>query len=407
MGVEEDNRHFFDGVVIVGGGIGGLATALALHRLGIKSMVTEAGSSLRASGAALNLWTNAWKALHSLGIDHHLRPTHPPLKGSRMVCVEDELDRETSYRNHEVRCVKRSVLLETMAAALPSGVIRFNSKVVDVFTNKDSDFPTIKLADGTCITAKVLIGCDGVNSVVSRWLGIQPARHLGRSTSRGLSTYPLGHGFEPKLYINLENGVRTGYIPINDKDVFWFLNRKTLPGDLETAQDPKLIIQQTLDLLEDFPEEYHDIVRRTLADSPTLAPVKFRWPWTVLFGRISKGPVTIAGDAMHAMTPYIGQGGCSTLEDAVILARCLAEVMTGENGSKDEGKERIEEALNKYINQRRWRVVMLMIKSYMTGLLQPGSGRFIRFLREKIMTKVSGDVLAHAHYDCGSLQIPI
>ncbi|KAH9305048.1 hypothetical protein KI387_009452, partial [Taxus chinensis] len=227
--IEADNHKCveFEGVVIAGGGIGGLATALALHRVGLESLVLEQGSSLRATGAALNLWTNAWKALEALGIADELRTRHIRLQGSRMVSVEDGLDKEVSFRNHEVRCVKRGVLIETLAEALPSRVIRFNSRVVAVLTNSNSGFPTIELEDGTYIKAKVLIGCDGVNSIVSHWLGIQSARLLGRSTSRGLSIYPQGHKFEPRLYINLKNGVRAGYIPINDTDVFWFLNRKS------------------------------------------------------------------------------------------------------------------------------------------------------------------------------------
>eukprot|EP00253_Pinus_taeda_P007992 PITA_07992 len=198
--------------------------------------------------------------------------------------------------------------------------------------------------------------------------------------------------------------MRAGYIPINDADVFWFLNRKSRLQDSEIAQEPKLIIQEALDLLKDFPEEYHDIVKRTLPDTPSLTPLRGRCPWAVLFGTFSKGTVTIARDAMHAMTPYIGQGGCSTLEDAVVLVRCLAEGLNGKLiTSANEERKRIEQALKKYVEERRWRVFMLMTKSYITGSSQPGLGKFAKFLREKIMTKVPGDALSHVEYDCGGL----
>eukprot|EP00253_Pinus_taeda_P019455 PITA_19455 len=198
--------------------------------------------------------------------------------------------------------------------------------------------------------------------------------------------------------------MRAGYIPINDADVFWFFNRKSRLQDSEIAQGPKLIIQEALDLLRDFPEEYHDIVKRTLPDTPSLTPLRGRCPWAVLFGTLSKGTVTIARDAMHAMTPYIGQGGCSTLEDAVVLVICLAEGMNGKLiTSANEERKRLEQALRKYVEERRWRVFMLMTKSYITGLSQPGSGKFAKFLREKIMTKMHGDALSHVEYDCGGL----
>eukprot|EP00253_Pinus_taeda_P015123 PITA_15123 len=198
--------------------------------------------------------------------------------------------------------------------------------------------------------------------------------------------------------------MRAGYIPINDTNVFWFLNRKSCLQDSEIAQEPKLIIQEALDLLGDFPEEYHDIVKRTLLDTPSLTPLRGRCTWEVLFGTLSKGTVTIAGDAMHAMTPYIGQGGCSTLEDPIVLVRCLAEELNGKLiNSANEERKRIEQALKKYVEERRWRVFMLMTKSYITGLSQPGSRKFAKFLREKIMTKVPGDALSHAEYDCGGI----
>lgn len=161
---EDANSLVFEGVVIVGGGIAGLSTALALHRVGLKSLVLERGSTLRTTGAALNLWTNAWKALHALGVADDLRATHFRLEGSQMICLEDEMNKQIPYRvpgkrDHEVRCVKRGVLLETLAAALPAGTIRYKSKVVDIFTDSSNhDFPTIMLEDGTYIKAKDVMG---------------------------------------------------------------------------------------------------------------------------------------------------------------------------------------------------------------------------------------------------------
>eukprot|EP00253_Pinus_taeda_P036080 PITA_36080 len=178
--------------------------------------------------------------------------------------------------------------------------------------------------------------------------------------------------------------MRAGYIPINDADVFWFLNRKSRLQDSEIAQEPKLTIQEALDLLRYFPEEYHDIVKRTLPDTPSLTPLRGRCPWAVLFGTLSKGTVTIAGDAMHAMTPYIGQGGCSTLEDAVVLVRCLAEGLNGKLiTSTNEERKRIEQALKKYVEERRWRVFMLMTKSYIKDYRNQDQENLLNFLERK------------------------
>ncbi|MED6213592.1 hypothetical protein PIB30_094905, partial [Stylosanthes scabra] len=73
--VEED-------IVIVGAGIAGLTTALGLHRLGIPSLVLESSDKLRATGFALTIWNNAWKALEAVGVAHTLRPKHLQLEGN-------------------------------------------------------------------------------------------------------------------------------------------------------------------------------------------------------------------------------------------------------------------------------------------------------------------------------------
>jgi 2-polyprenyl-6-methoxyphenol hydroxylase-like FAD-dependent oxidoreductase len=98
-------------------------------------------------------------------------------------------------------------------------------------------------------------------------------------------------------------------------------------------------------LAKDLPSEFQTIVEHT--DLPTLSwvPLLFREPWNVAFGKAQNGCVTVAGDAMHPMTPDLAQGGCSALEDAVILARCISQAhSTGTNDNKW-----LEKALKRYI----------------------------------------------------------
>uniref|UniRef100_A0A2N9HSY5 FAD-binding domain-containing protein n=1 Tax=Fagus sylvatica TaxID=28930 RepID=A0A2N9HSY5_FAGSY len=89
------------------------------------------------------------------------------------------------------------------------------------------------------------------------------------------------------------------------------------------------------------------------------SPLRYRHPWELLWGNISKGNVCVTGDALHPMTPDIGQGGCAALEDGVILARCLTEALlkeqsgeTKEKGDKErEEYKRVEMELKKYAKQ--------------------------------------------------------
>ncbi|GLJ23955.1 hypothetical protein SUGI_0455400 [Cryptomeria japonica] len=343
------------GIVIVGGGIAGLATAVALHRFGLKSLVLERADSLRTTGAALTLMTNAWRALDYLGVAKSIRRKHRQLQKARVTSISSGLTKEISYSscgksgNHEVRTVQRSVLLGTLAEELPPDTIRFNSKVVSIQQSESSSLIAIQLRDGALIKAKVLIGCDGVNSVIAEWLGLPPRSLSGRSAIRGLATYPEGHNFEAKVQQYWGETLRAGFVPYNDKDVYWFTTQTSHPNDSEISQDPKKILEFAVEKLGRFPEPMVDIVKKSQIDTLTLAPLSLRWPWQVLPGQLSKGNVCVVGDAMHPMTPDLGQGGGATLEDAVVLGRCPGKAMTATDGLEDD--KRIEEALNKFVEE--------------------------------------------------------
>uniref|UniRef100_A0A0C9S1E9 TSA: Wollemia nobilis Ref_Wollemi_Transcript_25519_1577 transcribed RNA sequence n=1 Tax=Wollemia nobilis TaxID=56998 RepID=A0A0C9S1E9_9CONI len=399
----------FEGIVIVGGGIGGLSTALALHRFGLRSLVLERAETLRTTGAALTLMTNAWRALHYLGVADSIRRQHPQLQGAQVTSIPSGFTKELSHTgpgkcgNHELRAVQRSILLGTLAKELPAGTIRFNSKVVSIQQCENSSLKTIQLRDGAKIKAKVLIGCDGVNSVVAEWIGLQAPSLSGRSAIRGLATFPEGHKFENKVVQYWGDNLRVGFVPCNDKDVYWFITQKSHPHDSDIAHDPERILEFSVEKLGDFPEPIIDIVKKSQIDTLTLAPLCLRWPWAMLLGKLSKENVCVVGDAMHPMTPDLGQGGGATLEDAVVLGRCLGKALTAMNGLED--KKGIEEALNNFVEERRWRAFWLISGAYLTGLVQQGYGGVImRFIRDKFLAKkLSENILNQADFDCGEL----
>lgn len=75
--------------------------------------------------------------------------------------------------------------------------------------------------------------------------------------------------------------------------------------------------------------EFKAVIEKTDMDGFLASPFRYRPPWEVLWGNISKGNVCVAGDALHPMTPDIGQGASSALEEGVVLARCLGEAILG------------------------------------------------------------------------------
>jgi len=172
---------------------------------------------------------------------------------------------------------------------------------------------------------------------------------------------------------------------------------------MEKEADPEMIQREVMeDLAKDFPPLFLDIVKHSDLSSLTWAPLMFRYPWDILLGNLARSNITVAGDAMHPMTPDLGQGGCSALEDAVVLGRHL-----GDSISK-HGKlvtQYVGLAIGRYAKERRLRAATLVTASYLSGWLQEdGSSRIMRFLRVVfyglLLARVVNGITEH---DCGKL----
>lgn len=153
-------------------------------------------------------------------------------------------------------------------------------------------------------------------------------------------------------------------------------------------------------------EETLELIRRSEIGKVISTPLKYRSPFSLLFAKITDDNVCVAGDALHATTPDIGQGGCMALEDSVVLARCLSEAII-ESKSKSGGDaeyERIQGALEKYAKERRWRSIKLIALSYMVGFIQQSANPFVSFLRERLLTGIIANIYINFPiYDCGKL----
>ncbi|KAJ6299003.1 hypothetical protein OIU76_020054 [Salix suchowensis] len=343
--------EMMEDVVIVGAGIAGLATAVALKRVGVRALVLERSQGIRATGAALSLFPNAWLALDALGVSHKLTRSYDPL----------------------LKTVHRKALLEALAEELPTDTIRFSSKLAAIESQEQgggASIAVVHLEDGTAIKSKVLIGCDGVHSVVARWLGLAEPVHSGRSAVRSLAVFPQGHGLkhEVQQFVDQQDK-RAGFVPLNDSEFYWFL---TCKGENMTGE-PEQIQREVLEkYAENFPSIYLDVVRHADLSTITWAPLMYRHPWRIIFGNLNKGNITVAGDAMHPMTPDLGQGGGSSLEDAV---------------------------------ERRWRGALLVTGSYFSGWIQQGGAKWWeKFLRDRLFFKyIFGFLAGLAYYNCGNL----
>ncbi|GJN27647.1 hypothetical protein PR202_gb15688 [Eleusine coracana subsp. coracana] len=439
-------------VVVAGGGIAGLATALALRRAGVARdvVVLERHAELRATGAALTIFPNGWFALRALGVGHKLTSRYDAYETSKVTNLDSGATQVFRFAGNkawsQIEAGRQKGAAAALAEELPPGTIRFSSKIVSIDTEPaaaagSSETAVVRLDDGTVIRAKVLIGCDGVHSVVARWMGMSEPVSSGRSAVRGLSVFSDGHGLKRELRQFLSEGLRAGMVPISDTEIYWFLVNNTVPAgkpplhahmpfvqktnevskkktttgivvsyrkclanmkftEKEAAGNPiKTLHEVTENLASHMPEEYLDVVRHSDHNQLSWAPLLYRNPWSLLTGKASRGAVTVAGDAFHPMTPDMAQGGCSALEDAIVLARALARAATPAEG------------IAAYVAERRWRVTWMVAGAYLSGWVQQGGtnvtgvrGYMVKWFRDWIFYRFVFPRLADTMwFNCGDL----
>ncbi|WCJ25800.1 FAD/NAD(P)-binding oxidoreductase family protein [Euphorbia peplus] len=388
-------------IVIVGAGIAGLATAVSLDRLGIGSVVVEQGESLRSGGTSLTLFKNGWRVLDAIGVGSELRAQFVEIEG--MVLKSDDGREIRSFRfkdedpSQEVRAVERSVLLKTLANQLPPESIRFSSGLQNIETTENGE-TLLTFVNGTQILAKIVIGCDGIQSQVAKWMGFSEPKYAGHCAFRGLGFYPNGQPFEPRVNYVYGRGIRAGYVPVSSTKVYWFIciNSQSPGPKIIDASELK---NQARELARNWPSELLDLIETTPDDTVSKTPLGDRWLWPGVSPPASRGRVVLVGDAWHPMTPNLGQGACCALEDSVVLARKLANVI-------NSGPESIEDAFRSYGSERWPRIFPLTIRANIVGsLLQWGNPAVCSVRNNVVIPKLVrlGPILEHTNFDCEPL----
>ncbi|CAA2987495.1 FAD-dependent urate hydroxylase-like [Olea europaea subsp. europaea] len=275
-------------IVIVGGGICGLATALALHRKGLRSTILEKSETLRDTGAAIAIRANGWRALDQLGVASELRQRANPIHRMRDVWIDVGKQQEIPEIG-ECRCVKRNDLIEVLADALPPRTVRFGSQIVSVKVDKENSFPTLQLYGDKSIQAKVLIGCDGSRSTVADFLGLKSTKMFAILSVRGLTSYPNGHAFDCESTRMRREKISVGRAPITDKLVYWFVALPWTPSDERLTQDPEVIKRLASSKVSGFSSDVIEMIERAELDSVSLTRLRHRAPWDLPTDDIQEG----------------------------------------------------------------------------------------------------------------------
>ncbi|RID67049.1 hypothetical protein BRARA_D02154 [Brassica rapa] len=390
-----------ESVVIVGAGIGGLATAVSLHRLGVRSVVLEQSESLRTGGTSLTLFKNGWRVLDAISVGPQLRTQFLEIEGMVVKNGDGKELRSFTFKDEdqsqEVRAVERRVLLETLASQLPPETIKFSSKLKTIQSNANGD-TQLELEDGSELLAKIVIGCDGIRSKVATWMGFSEPRYVGHCAFRGLGFYPEGQPFQNKVNYIYGRGLRAGYVPVSSTKVYWFICFNS-PSLGPKITDPAILKREAKELVSTWPKDLQDLIDLTPDETISRTPLVDRWLWPGVAPPASKGRVVLVGDAWHPMTPNLGQGACCALEDSVVLANKLAGAIKG-------GSESVEEAMESYGSERWSRAFPLTVRANLVGALLQWDNPLVCSVRDNVVIPKLvrlGPMLEHTNFECEPL----
>jgi 2-polyprenyl-6-methoxyphenol hydroxylase-like FAD-dependent oxidoreductase len=363
--------------VIAGAGIGGLAVAAALHRQGWDVIVHERAAKLEPVGAAIAIAANAMRALDRLGIGDAVR-AHATIPGEAVMRRPDGrvLSRTDNAAIAErfgdpIVPVLRSVVLDLLAGLLPEGAIHLDSAAVGVEAGGPDKKAILRTSAGE-FEADLVVAADGVNSVLRRALFPEhpgPA-YSGFSAWRMLVPAPSEPCVPGETW---GRGLVVGILPLADGRVYAYAADRSPAG----AERP-----DHRQALQELFGGWHAPIPELIASAtPENLLFNEAYEMSTPLPAFHVGRVAFLGDAAHAMTPHLGQGGCQAIEDAVTLAAVL--------GDRDAAA--VPEALADYTADRLPRTSWIVKSSHRTGAftqIRSRPGVFARDLGIRVVTRL-------------------
>jgi salicylate hydroxylase len=343
-------------VAIIGAGLGGLAAAIALRQQGIDAQVYEKARELKPVGAGLSLFPNGLRTLQAIapGIVERLKELGSQVQRVNIKKSTGELVTQNSVSllqkyQQPMLNIRWSCLQETLAAALSADVIHLNHRCVG-FEQSDRQVE-IYFDNTTTIQADVLIGADGVHSVVRQLLiGDGSPRYAGRLSWRAIVSR------QPDILPENEVTIFTGadgklftLIDVGNDCLFW--SAGALSPEAILLEQAEMVKSRVLATYVGWANSIQAIAASTPPTAIIERPIYDRPP----LQRWSVGRVILLGDAAHPMVPSLGQGANTAFEDAWELAHYLRHQPT------------LEAAIAQYETSRIYRTQIIQARSAFQG----------------------------------------
>jgi 2-polyprenyl-6-methoxyphenol hydroxylase-like FAD-dependent oxidoreductase len=375
-------------VAVLGAGPAGMAAALSVAQAGHDVVIYERYREARPAGNILNLWPPPLKALRAIGVDTHdlgapTRTEFRNLEGRVRVDVKLDEDVAAQYGGAFIGLL-RPELYERMLAAIPPDVLRFNQQVTAI--EQDDRAVTLRFADGTAAEHDLLIGADGIDSLVRRTLWGDAPKREHRLHIFGGFTFTDVPGTAPNMCVLTHSPTTQGsWTSIRHKgrdgNQWWVLTATDpdapAPADLKAA---------AAELADGFPAPLPGLIAATEPENVQRWVLRDRKP----LKQWSKGRATLVGDAAHPTSPYAAYGAGMSIEDGYFLGRALRGVDLTDLAA-------VRQALQSYEDPRKPHTAQQVQMAWMLGKVFHHAPTPLRPVRDFLfdhtpfLQKVAGD----------------
>ncbi len=308
---------------IIGAGIGGLTTAIALEKKGIKTRIFEQAERIKPVGAGIILASNAMQVYEALGLRKVIEESGNPISSMRITKSNlkplSKIDLtyfEQKYNTKNI-AIHRGILQQLLLDKLKSTEINLNHKLTSIVENTNGYF--LEFENGKQIQSSTVLGADGLNSVVRQKLFPNNSlRYANQICWRGIAETELPIRFKNELNEAWGKSERFGFVQITENKVYWYALKSFKKSNSELS----------INNLEHYFDSYNsvikEIIKSTKKNQINTTEISDLKPTNLWF----KSNVCLIGDSAHATTPNMGQGACQAIEDAYVLSECIDRYKT-------------------------------------------------------------------------------
>jgi len=338
-------------VIVVGAGIGGLSSAIALRRAGYEVEIYDRVRELRPAGAAISIWSNGVKVLNALGLSLKISKCGGQMNRVAYYNAQGEQLTEFSLRplidsvGERPYPVARADLQRMLLDAVGEATVQLGARCVAV--EQDEHSATAIFEDGSTATGDVVVAADGTHSCIRDYVVGYPVerQYVGYVNWNGLVAATSDLAPEDCWVTYVGEGKRASLMPVGcdlngeqDKRFYYFFD---VPLPKGTVSEPARYQAELAQHFKGWAEPVQTLIQRIDPLRTARVEIHDILPLQTLV----RGRVALLGDAAHATAPDLGQGGCQAMEDSVVLANLLKTTNIS-----------VEDALKRYETARRDRV---------------------------------------------------